>query len=125
MPERKESGYETLRDWKSTNVAQDYSWNIETAPYESVYEANRDVIGPEHNFNRVQKAQDSWNWLLRYRYDEYNGKYMKVGALFFGAIHGWLWQQTLFQWTPTMNTLRRSYIINILYPIPIYMIYYF
>eukprot|EP01084_Bolivina_argentea_P306291 529272_1 len=74
---------------------------------ENVYEQNRDLIGPDHNFSRFCQKTNGWNWLARSKTDVWNPYWMAGMSLSAGLLHAWLWQHCIFQWTPSMTRLTR------------------
>ena len=74
----------------------------------SLYEANRDIIPKEYNFSKQHIRDYQWDWLMRTEAGMYPAGLMRAGALSFGFIHAWFWQQLIFQWTPSMCKLHRS-----------------
>eukprot|EP01083_Nonionella_stella_P164356 543682_1 len=81
--------------------------NVTHLAGENVFEQNRDLIGPDHNFSRAVRRTDGWNYLCRVKDNHYNPKWMVGISLGCGLAHGWLFQHCVFQWTPTMCRLTR------------------
>ena len=77
----------------------------------TLYEAHRDII-PEHvNFSKEHISDQTWDWALRSEKGMYNQTAMRGGALICGFVHGALFQNLLFQWTPSMCRFSRCLVI--------------
>ena len=87
--------------------------NVTHIAKENVYEENRDLIGPDYQFNRYVKKEDGWNFLCRTKTAQYSPTFMVTLSITCGLAHAWLFQHCVFQWTPSMSRLSRLPIIAI------------
>eukprot|EP01084_Bolivina_argentea_P173139 299889_1 len=81
--------------------------NVTSQPKENIYLENRDIIGPDYQFNRYVKKEDGWNQLCRTKTAQYNPTFMVTVSLTCGFVHAWLFQHCVFQWVPSMTRLSR------------------
>ena len=81
--------------------------NVSWMPEESVYIENRDLTGPDYQWNRYVKKEDGWNLFVRTKTGQYSPGFMVGLSLSCGLVHAWLFQHCVFQWTPTMMRLTR------------------
>ena len=81
--------------------------NVSWMPKENIYEENRELIGPDHNFCAYVQKDNGWNWLCRVKTGQYDPRWLTGVSLGCGLVHAWLWQQCVFQWTPSMTRITR------------------